>query len=158
MSEERNIDYETFSKTRGQRFQEWRHGVAHRFREWRRDLVGRFTQRGWLETEAEVTSCKAVPARYSGYSWPSRGSCLSGWAVGFTYVVNGRSFDGILMARDEVERHKKFTIRYNPARPDENDTLATKLDWIDGAVIGVYDVLLAVLLGALIVAGIVLRR
>jgi len=46
--------------------------------------------RGWLETEAEVTSCGSVNACYG-----MRGQARPGfYAVGFTYKVNGISYEG----------------------------------------------------------------
>lgn len=156
MSMEKNLDYDDFCKTRTERFCDWRLGIAHGFRGWRKDVVGRFTQRGWLEAEAEVTSCIAVPQRhyYSRFGTTN----LSGWAVGFTYVVNGKPYDGILVSRDKIEKHERFAIRYNPDQPAENDSLETKLDWIDGFVVGAYDLFLALVVVSLIAVGIFLNR
>lgn len=155
MSTEKNLDYETLCKSRTERFCDWRLGIAHDFRDWRKDVTGRFTQRGWLETEAEVTSCSSIPQHYSRFGATTN---LSGWAVGFAYVVSGKTYDGILMSRDKLEKHDRFAIRYNPDQPAENDSLETKLGWIDGFVVGAYDLFLALILVSLVVWGIFLNR
>ena len=49
-------------------------------------------------------------------------------------------------------------IRYNPACPAENNTLETKLDLIDGFVVGAYDIFLILILLSLIVGGFLLKR
>lgn len=118
--------------------------------------MGRFTQHDWLQTEAEVTSCKPARKRYyySRYSSPT----LDGWAVGFCYLVKGKSYDGILLSKEEVKEQGRFMIRYNPERPDENNTLESKLDLVDGFVIGAYDIFIALILAALIVGGYFLER
>lgn len=78
---------------------------------------------------------------------------LSGWAVEFTYLVDGKTYEGILVSKDQVEKHNQFAIRYNPSLPDENDSQATKIDWCDGMVMGVYDAFLVLILVSLIIAG-----
>lgn len=156
MSRDSDIDYETF-KSRQDRFKDWRNTLAHGFRDWRKDALGRFTQRGWLQAEAEVTSCKPARRRYyfSRYSIPPR---LDGWAVAFTYVVEGKTYDGLLLSKEEVEKHSRFMIRYNPHCPVENNTLETKLDLIDGFVIGAYDVFLVLILLSLVLVGFFLKH
>jgi hypothetical protein len=156
MSRDSNIVFATFSKTRSERIREWRHGLAHRFRASRKDAVGRFTQKGWIETEAEVTSCTAHERRY--YVNKSAAPSLSGWAVGFAYVVNGKSYDGVLISKEEVQKRGKFMIRYNPECPAENNTLETKLDLIDGLVVGAYDTFLVLIVVCLATIGLLMKR
>lgn len=156
MSRDSNIDYETFCKSREDRFRDWRNALAHRFRDWRRDALGRFTQRGWLQTEAEVTSCKPARRRYYFSRYPA--PRLDGWAVAFSYVVDGKTYDGLLLSKEEVKEHGRFIIRYNPHCPVENNTLETKLDLIDGFVIGAYDIFLVLFLLSLVVVGFFLKR
>jgi hypothetical protein len=83
---------------------------------------------------------------------------LGGWAVIFTYLVDGKTYDGILLSSEEVEEHGQFMIRYNPDCPTENNTLETKLDLIDGFVVGAYDIFLALILVSLMVGGLLLTR
>src|SRR6516162_7644469 len=78
-----------------QQFREWRQARAQRFSNWRKDVVGRFTQRGWIETQAEVTSCKPLRTHY--YSNQAYAS-LGGWAVTFNYYVDGKTYDGITVS------------------------------------------------------------
>jgi hypothetical protein len=158
MSMEPNADYESLGKTRTQHFQQWRFGHAHNFRSWRKDVIGRFTQRGWLETEARVTSCKPAMPRYPFPRQTGTPIMIGGWAVGFVYDVDGRPYDGIALSKDKLEKGDRFAIRFNPERPEENNSLATKLDWIDGTIMGVYDIFLLLLLGGLTVAGMFLYR
>ncbi|MFZ0745872.1 MAG: hypothetical protein WAM85_15795 [Terracidiphilus sp.] len=157
MTRDEDIDIETFRRTRTGGFREWRLDLGHKFRNWRADLLGRFMQKGWLETEAEAICSRPIGHKYKYISRNAQPT-LSGWAVNFTYDVDGKSFDGIAISRAKMNIHNKFIIRYNPAHPEENNTLATKLDWIDGFVTGAYDLFLVVLLGTLIVAGLLLRR
>ena len=73
-------------------------------------------------------------------------------------MVDGKTYDGILLSKEEVEKHGRFMIRYNPACPAENNTLETKLDLIDGFVVGAYDIFLILILLSLIVGGFLLKR
>jgi hypothetical protein len=150
-----NVDFETFRKTRSQQFREWRQARAQRFSNWRKDVVGRFTQRGWIETRAEVTSCKPLRTHY--YSNQAYAS-LGGWAVTFNYYVDGKTYDGIAVSPDELQEHDTFTIRYNPARPDENNSPDSEFGWFDGTVMWAYDIFLFVLVLGLVIAGIGLRH
>jgi hypothetical protein len=49
-------------------------------------------------------------------------------------------------------------IRYNPECPTENNTLETKLDLIDGFVVGAYDTFLVLIVVCLAVAGFLMKR
>lgn len=83
MSEAANADFETFKKTRSQKFRE---SLNH--------IVRRFTHRGWVETEAAVRFCKLIR---SSYPIQSRSGAMppGGYAVTFTYGVNGKTYDEI---------------------------------------------------------------
>ncbi len=157
MSKERNIDYETFQKTRLERLSDWRADHITKVRGWWKDALGLFTQRGWSETKAEVISCTPVRTRYHG-GWRSGWVGPGGWAVAFRYVVDGKGFDGIFNSMDEVEASDTFSIRYNPMRPEENNTLESKLGLFNGVVLGLYDLLLFLAVASLVVAGILMRR
>lgn len=141
MTENRSVDFETFRKTRAQRFGDWR-----------RDLIGRISQRGWVEAEAEVTACKPVRNRYRAVS-RAPGGVMTGYAVTFTYAVNGKSYDGIVVCPDQVEKQDKFVIRYNPSHPEENNTFDSESDVLFPGLMKVYDVLLVLALVVLLVIG-----
>lgn len=156
MNEDRDIDIATFRRSRLERFLDWRRKRAFGFRKWRRDTIGRFTQRGWCETEAAVVSCSAIRQRF--YTSREVPFSFGRWVISFTYIVGEKSYDGILSANDEVRPGDKFTIRYNPDCPDENDTLASKWDSLDGPILVIYDALLVLFFASLVVLGIVLKR
>jgi hypothetical protein len=154
MSEERDFDIESFRKTRSQKIRE----NLQKFRERMTELVSFVTHRGWAETEAEVRSCKLLHYRtYAMLPSKSGSMPLSGYAVTFTYRVNGKTYDGITISPDEVQERDGFKIRYNPLHPEENNTLDSEISWIDGFM-KYYDVLLILAVLALVIAGIALRR
>jgi Protein of unknown function (DUF3592) len=81
----------------------------------------------WLETEAEVTDC--TYARASAYlSADGVDQQLAHYTVGFTYKVDGTTYDGVLSSPVQVEPHDTFLLRYNPDRPAENNSLESELD------------------------------
>lgn len=155
MSREPNIDIEIFRKRYMSSFRERRLDRAHRFRIWRNELFGRFTNKGWVETEAEVTFCTARKDRFPFR--PNSQPVRLGWGVGFQYSVGGKRFEGEQFSRDRIEIGDRFHIRYNPAHPDQNNSLSSMLDWIDGSIIGAYDVFVVLVLLGLVAAGIILR-
>jgi len=73
--------------------------------------------------------------------------------VVFRYFVNERPYDGVLVSRDELKKGEKFTIRYNPAHPDQNNSLETKLEWMSDTALWTYFYLLAALIVASALAG-----
>jgi len=77
---------------------------------------------GWPETEAEVTSCRYVRGSYG------KGGTPAYYAVGFAYKVDGTIFVGATTSSVEVECHDKFSVRYNPEHPEENNSLASVCD------------------------------
>lgn len=156
MSEERNIDYESFRKTHLERLRDWRAKHITKVRGWWKDALGLFTQRGWCETQAEIVSCTPVRTRY--YGWRSGWAGPGGWAVVFRYVIDGKAYDGAFNSMDKVEASDTFPIRYNPVRPEENNSLDSKLSLFNGVVLGLYDLLVFLLVGSLVVAGILMRR
>jgi hypothetical protein len=81
----------------------------------------------WLETEAEVTDCTYAPFRayLDGTGVEDQ---IAHYVVGFTYQVNGTSYNGVLSSPVEVQPQDKFSIRYNPAKPEENNSLESELD------------------------------
>jgi hypothetical protein len=116
------------------------------------DAAQRFTQSGWLETEAEVLSCKDGRRQLFNNLIDGQES-LDGWLVAFRYLVDGRSYDGVHVSSSEWQVGEKFPIRYNPAHPDQNDSLTTKLDALNDSVLWAYFIFLVLLLTALAVGG-----
>jgi hypothetical protein len=86
--------------------------------------------RDWVEVEAEVQECK--PLRQRAYPSRSLGSVVafSAYWVTFNYVVNGKTYGGITFSPDKIEVQDKFAIRYNPKRPEENNTFDSETDWV----------------------------
>jgi hypothetical protein len=78
---------------------------------------------GWPETKAEVTSCKFVRAM------SIRSSVSPAYfAVGFSYKVDGISYQGVTTSSVAVECHDKFALRYNPEHPDQNNSIGSVCD------------------------------
>ena len=81
----------------------------------------------WVETEAEVTDC--TYARLSTYLGADGvEEQLAHYTVGFTYKVNGITYNGVLSSPVQVEPHDTFLLRYNPDNPAENNSLESELD------------------------------
>jgi hypothetical protein len=118
LSEENDIDIETLRKPR-----------STRFREMLSEFIGRLSHRGWKKIEAQVRDCTLVPpstypSRYDGWNR------IGGYAVSFTYVVNGKAYPGMLNSPVEVQAHDRFLIRYNPRHPEENNSLGSENSWV----------------------------
>lgn len=79
---------------------------------------------GWPEAEAEVTSCRIV--RRSGTY--RLDVSVPFYAVGFSYAVNGVTYTDDTNSPVEVQPGDKFSIRYNPEHPEENNSLASECD------------------------------
>lgn len=79
----------------------------------------------WPEVEAEVSDCRFVPAIRG-----SRGSVgeAAYYAVGFRYKVKGTTYHGALSSPVEVQARDKFSLRYNPERPEENNSLLSECE------------------------------
>jgi hypothetical protein len=92
-------------------------------------LEGAF-RHGWPETEAEVTSCRYIPARYGRFIHAAY------YVVGFTYMVDGTAYGGATTSSVEVECKDKFSVRYNPEHPEENNSLASMCDraWFNDSI------------------------
>jgi hypothetical protein len=103
------------------------------------DVAWRFKRRGWSETEAEVLSSKDHRKNwYLPNNLIDNQPSLDGWLVAFRYFVDKNPYDGVLFTRNELKEGEKFTIRYNPAHPDQNDSLAAKLDWLSNSMLWTY--------------------
>jgi hypothetical protein len=117
---EPDIDIGTLRRPRTQRIAAW---FSAPIRE--------ITHLGWRTTSATVVACR--PARVSRYYSPSMRvpydpPILTGFIVEFSYDVNGRTYTGILDSPVEVQPDDKFDLRYNPAHPEENNSLGSTGD------------------------------
>lgn len=81
----------------------------------------------WLEAEAEVTDCTFTSARFS-IDGAGVEEEFPHYDVGFAYKVNGAAYTGVLSSPVQVESHDTFIIRYNPDRPEQNNSLESELD------------------------------
>jgi hypothetical protein len=83
--------------------------------------------RGWVDVEAEVSDCTLI----RNYIATPRDAWkpLGGYVVGFSYEVNGKSYEGILDSPDKVAMGDKFTIRYDPRHPEKNNTFDSETHW-----------------------------
>jgi hypothetical protein len=107
----------------------------------------------WVETDAEVTDC--TYARFKAYIDGSGvEDQLAHYAVGFTYKVNGNTYNGVLSSPVQVEPRDTFAIRYNPEDPAENNSISSELDrpWFKD-----YTYLFATVMVGLILYGLVQR-
>jgi hypothetical protein len=91
------------------------------------NLCGGLFHRGWVDVEAEVSDCTLI----RNYIATPRDAWkpLGGYVVGFTYEMNGKSYEGILDSPDKVEAGDKFTIRCNPRHPEKNNTFDSETHW-----------------------------
>jgi hypothetical protein len=103
---------------------------------------------GWLETEAEVTSCKSFHHPGNLRSGSSPGF----YGVCFTYKVDGISHEGATDSPVEMQRGDKFSIRYNPEHPEQNNSLESECErpWFQDWLYVSYAVVLGLLLCALV--------
>lgn len=111
----------------------------HRHRIFRRSRAGKLRSalrdelnwplhRGWVTVKAQVSSRSLIKrGYYSRYS--SGGGGLGGYAVGFTYRVEGKSYEGSFLSPDKVEPCDLFDIRYNPRHPEQNNGFESETAW-----------------------------
>jgi hypothetical protein len=92
-------------------------------------LVGELFHRDWVETQAEVHDCTAVRSHFTTSPDTSVARGLAPYVVGFTYVVEGKSYEGILNSPDEVQEGDRFAIRYDPRHPEKNNTFDSETNW-----------------------------
>jgi hypothetical protein len=83
--------------------------------------------RRWVDVEAEVSYCTLI----RNYIATPRDAWkpLGGYVVGFTYEVDGNSYEGILDSPDKVKVGEKFTIRCDPRHPEKNNTFDPETHW-----------------------------
>ena len=49
--------------------------------------------------------------------------------ITFAYIVDGRTYSGILSSRVEVEKGDKFLIKVNPRNPEQNNSIDSESNW-----------------------------
>lgn len=98
--------------------------------------------RNWPEVAAVVSDCKA-------HSTGARADLAAGYRPGyygviFTYVVDGRTYDGGLISGVAVQKGDTFPLRYDPRNPSHNSADPLP-NWTR-----VYDVAFCALISALL--------
>lgn len=96
------------------------HWFAHRFRP--------IFHRNWIDVEVMVQDCTALRPWYGG----SRGEAVAhlwGYAVNFTYTVDGRTIEGMTVSPDKMETGDRFVLRCNPIRPEQNNSFDSETSW-----------------------------
>jgi hypothetical protein len=142
--DEPDIDIETFRRSRSARFISWLSKLAKEI-----------THLGWRTTSATVVACR--PVRASRYYTPSMREpydppVLTRYVVEFSYSVNNSTYTGVLDSPVQVEPNDQFDIRYNPGKPEENNSLGS-----DGNSLVLLSNLVLVLLGITLVLLLVRR-
>jgi hypothetical protein len=94
-----------------------------------RNFVREMFHRNWMETQAEVRDCTAVHSHFTTSPDTSVARGLAAYVVGFTYVVDGKSYEGILNSPDEVREGDTFVIRCDPRQPEKNNTFDSETNW-----------------------------
>jgi len=82
-----------------------------------------------------------------------RGQARPGfYAVGFTYKVNGISYEGATNSPVAMQRGDRFSIRYDPEDPEENNSLESECErpWFKDYLYVSYAVLLGLMLYGLV--------
>jgi hypothetical protein len=116
MSEEKDIDIETFMRPR-----------SARIRGRLTDIFTSLLHLGWIETEAEVRECTVIRKNY--VSTTQVMPRFGGYVVTFTYSVDGKTYGGSTFSPDEVQTGDKFAIRYNPRHPEQNNSFESETNW-----------------------------
>jgi hypothetical protein len=152
-------EYQPIRKPRLERFLDWRRKRIRAFETWRKDAIGRFTQRGWSEAEAEVVSCHAsrTVRLWAGEKYPAMTPTVGAWAVAFKYTANGKEYDGFSVSPVRVEKGDRFSLRYNPENPQENNTIDSETEPFNEGLFWVWDAFLLLVLLAFVAAGVFLK-
>jgi hypothetical protein len=119
MNEDRDIDIESFRLSRMAK-------IRAKFP----DLMSTLFHRGWVETEAEVQTCRLIRHKYPYMVSRSGTASIGGYVVMFTYVVHGKPYDGMVISPAEVQAHDRFAVRYNPRSPGQNNSLMSEAEWL----------------------------
>jgi hypothetical protein len=144
LSKEKNIDIESFRRTRAQKL----HAGLN-------SALSSLFHRGWKETDARIEDCTIMPTHvHYGRSWDTQG--IGGYAVGLSYVVDGKLFEAETISPVKVQIHETIKIRYNPAHPEQNNSFGSETNWAPTAV-WIEFVLVALLLLTLVVFGVFMR-
>jgi hypothetical protein len=73
----------------------------------------------WLETQAEVTSCRYQFARLKTLTLGIAAKS-NRFLIYFTYYAHARTFSGEFISPVAMEQGKAFPVFYNPLNPHEN--------------------------------------
>lgn len=82
-------------------------------------------QSGWIATNATVVSCK--------YQFAGMNTLLMGvqtgkkYRIAFDYVAHGRTYSDEFESAVAIAQNEKFSVRYNPLAPQENDRSYTNI-------------------------------
>jgi hypothetical protein len=136
MGDVRDIDIETFGKSR-----------LTRLREKLGDLVCSFSRRGWKQTDARIENCAAMQV-IDGFG---------GYAVALSYEVDGESYQADAVSPVEVEKGDTIKIRYNPRHPEQNNSFDSETNWTSPA-FRIRTILMVLVLLGLLAAGIIMRK
>ncbi|MGB6132907.1 MAG: hypothetical protein WBD32_00190 [Acidobacteriaceae bacterium] len=73
----------------------------------------------WLETQAEVTSCRYQFARLNTLTL-GIATNSNRFLIAFTYYAHARTFSSEFISPVAMEQGKGFPVFYNPLNPQEN--------------------------------------
>jgi hypothetical protein len=99
----------------------------------------------WISTRATITACRQSLLERENFS--SEGYIPGEYIVTFSYVVNGRTFEGKYRASTPQECGHTFEILYDPARPNKNtgsDALQNPWIRITAGILGIISVLIGI--------------
>jgi hypothetical protein len=85
----------------------------------------------WITVEAKVTECRSSTMSGSQLACDPKyfRLAVSGYAVSFTYVVNGKTFEGMYFRDKPFHKGQVISVRCNPRHPERNDTLESSWGW-----------------------------
>lgn len=78
----------------------------------------------WKETEATVFTCGVQDHAASGKVYVP-GTGPSDYLITFSYEIDGEWYSGEFNSNTPRERGEKFTLRYDPRHPENNDVSLT---------------------------------
>jgi hypothetical protein len=100
------------------------------------EALKRHVESDWSPTEARVTACEQTGQE----SFSDEGYTPPEYRVSFSYVADGRMFEGSYLASFPQERGHTFEILYDPEAPTRNtgsDMLVNPWIKLGAAIIGV---------------------
>jgi hypothetical protein len=94
------------------------------------DLFNSLFHRDWAEAVAVVTDCTPIHRDPLARSSRYLDATIGGYVVGFTYIVNGKTYGGITNSPVEVQKSDEFAIRYSPQYPEVNNAFGSETNWM----------------------------